>query len=130
MCTRTVLTQRIDDAAEVLGLTFDQLVRLQKVMLPEIFDRPPARPDPTDDPGLPGTHQRVTAMAKRYARAAPLFQASDPVAEDWLAGTRRQWLLVLQLQGPDEYHARLQARAMLRLKAREDFPEWAGLEKE
>jgi hypothetical protein len=130
LCTRTVLAERLDDAATALGLTFEQFVQLQKIMLPEIFNRPADPPDPADDPGPPGSHQRVTAMARRHRRAAALFSKYDPAPEKWRAAGLHEWLLVVRLAGPDHYHAHQQGRALLGLGRDESWPEGVSLERE
>jgi hypothetical protein len=130
MCTRTVLAERVDAAVTALGLDFDGMVTLQKLLLPEMFDRPEPPPAPADDPGPPGTHRRVTAMARRFRQSVPLFSKYDPAPESWRAAGLREWLLVIRLAGPDEHHAHLQARALLGLRKGDAIPEGVSIERE
>jgi hypothetical protein len=130
MCTRTVLAERVDAAVTALGLDFDGMVTLQKLLLPEMFDRPEPPPAPADNPGPPGSHRRVTAMANRFRRSAPLFSKYDPAPESWRAAGLREWLLVVRLAGPDQYHAHQQGRTLLGLGRDDPWPEGVSIERE
>jgi hypothetical protein len=130
MQTRNVLAGRIDDLVTELGLSFDQMVILQKRLLPEVYDPSCVPPDPAGDAGLPKTFKRISAMARRYRHALPLFRDYDPQHEDVRAAKATEWLMVIRLPRPDERCAHLQARALLGLRKGVAIPEGVSIERE
>jgi hypothetical protein len=130
MQTLNVLAGRIDDLVTELGLSFNQMVLLQKRLLPEVYDPKCVPPDPAGDAGLPKTFKRISAMSRRYKHALPLFCDYDPQHEDVRAARATEWLMVIRLPGPDQYHAHQQGRALLGLGYGDDWPEGVSIERE
>jgi hypothetical protein len=74
MITYAEVARRLDRAAEAIGLDLDEVLALQRAVLPERFESaPPAAP--CDH--VPGTAGKMQALAERAAAGQSLWHARD-----------------------------------------------------
>jgi hypothetical protein len=72
--THAEVARRLDRAAEAIGLELDEVLALQRAVLPERFESaPPAAPAG----GIPGTPEKVRTLTERAAAGQSLWHPAD-----------------------------------------------------